>query len=90
MVLAVNDGEHRAFDDLVVVSVLANADDPVYAATPGWMLVGDQRLTMMPGWADLRPTARLELVSAADSDLTTECTLHAAALLFSLPCSGPV
>jgi hypothetical protein len=54
MFTLVKDGNQTEFDDLFDVLLLAEADDPVYVATRGWMSVGDLRLNMMPGWADLR------------------------------------
>ena len=58
MFILVKDGHQTELADLVDVLLLAGADDPVYVATRGWMLVGDLRANMMPDWADLRPTAR--------------------------------
>ena len=54
-----SDGQRTELNDLTDVLSLAQVDDPVYVPTRGWMLVGDLRLNMMPGWADLPPTAGL-------------------------------
>ena len=53
MFTIVKDGHQRQFDDLAEVLLLADLDDPVYVSTRGWMLVGDLRVNMMPGWADV-------------------------------------
>ena len=49
------DERHRSqLDDLNDVLRIARADDPVYVATRGWMLVGDLRWDMTAEWQ--RPT----------------------------------
>jgi hypothetical protein len=50
MFTLVKDGNQAELVDLIDVLLLAQADDPVYVATRGWMLVGDLQMNMMPGW----------------------------------------
>ncbi len=57
----VTGGERVEVDDLIDVLVRAEVDDPVYVPGRGWMLVGDLRLTMVPGAADLRRPLRMAL-----------------------------
>ena len=52
-------GDRSDFDDITDVVSMAAAEDQVYVPTRGWMLVGDLKLDMIPGWADIRPTLRL-------------------------------
>ena len=59
MFTLVKNGEHLEFEDLVDVLLHAEVDDPVYVPGRGWMSVGDLRLTMVPGWADLQLPRRL-------------------------------
>ena len=43
-------GDRSQLDDLNDVLRIARADDPVYVATRGWMLVGDLRWDMTAEW----------------------------------------
>ena len=46
MFTLLTNGDRRQLDDLNDVLRIARADDPVYVATRGWMLVGDLRWDM--------------------------------------------
>jgi hypothetical protein len=50
MFTLLTNGQRRQLDDLNDVLRIARADDPVYVATRGWMLVGDLRWDMTAEW----------------------------------------
>jgi len=54
MFTLLTNGDRSQLDDLNDVLRIARADDPVYVATRGWMLVGDLRWDMTAEWQ--RPT----------------------------------
>ena len=54
MFTLLTNGDRSRLDDLNDVLRIARADDPVYVATRGWMLVGDLRWDMTAEWQ--RPT----------------------------------
>ncbi len=56
MFILMRNGERTKFEDLTDVLRIAQADDPVYVATRGWMSVGDLRWNMMAGSANGQPS----------------------------------
>ena len=50
MFTLLTNGDRRQLDDLNDVLRIARADDPVYVASRGWMLVGDLRWDMTAEW----------------------------------------
>jgi hypothetical protein len=50
MFTLLTNGDRSQLDDLNDVLRIARADDPVYVASRGWMLVGDLRWDMTAEW----------------------------------------
>ena len=50
MFTLLTNGDRSQLVDLNDVLRIGRADDPVYVATHGWMLVGDLRWDMTPEW----------------------------------------
>jgi hypothetical protein len=73
MFTLLTNGDRSQLDDLNDVLRIARADDPVYVASRGWMLVGDLPLGHDSRMATAQPPAAQRVTVDEDQTATSDC-----------------